>query len=91
MVIRDILCYLIAHPDAKDTVQGILCWWLAGALMGWEEAAVQEALDMLVARGWLTQRQVTSSHAVYGLSKEHVEEILAFLGELGNTAEGPGA
>jgi hypothetical protein len=89
MVIRDILCYLIAHPDAKDTAQGILRWWLSGDRLGWEEGAVQEALDMLVARGWLTQRQVTSSPTVYGLSKEHIEEILAFLGEFGNTAEGP--
>ena len=89
MVIRDILQHLITHPDAKDTMQGILQWWLPGGLMVWAEGEVQEALDMLVARGWLTQRQVTLTQKIYGLNKEHVEAIQEFLRTLGSATDEP--
>jgi hypothetical protein len=45
MVIRHILQYLIDHPDAKDTTQGILRWWLVGGIAAWDEAAEQGTLD----------------------------------------------
>jgi hypothetical protein len=90
MVIRHVLHYLLDHPDAKDTKQGILYWWLPGGMAAWEEEAVQEALDTLVARGWLTQRQTTPSQQLYGLNKEKLEEIKLFLRELESEAEGQG-
>jgi hypothetical protein len=89
MVIRHILHYLTKHPDAKDTIQGILRWWLPGGIVKWEEEAVQNALDALVARGWLTKRQTTSSQQLFGMNKEKLEEIELFLRELRNEAEGP--
>jgi hypothetical protein len=79
VVIRYILHYLIAHPDAKDTIQGILHWWLPGGIVAWEEAAVQDALNVLVARGWLTQRQTSPSRTLYGMDKEQLGEIQMFL------------
>jgi hypothetical protein len=48
-----------------------------------EETEVQEALDLLVARSWLTQRRTTPSRLLYGLNKEKLEEIRAFLREHG--------
>lgn len=81
MVIRHILHYLIEHPDAKDTLQGLHRWWLPRGIMEWEEEVVQSALDVLVARGWLTQRPITTSQTLYGLNKELLEAIKAFLRE----------
>jgi hypothetical protein len=54
------------------------------------EEAVQEALDALVARGWLTQRQTTRSQQLYGLKKEKLEEIKVYLRALEGEAEGQG-
>jgi hypothetical protein len=88
MVIRHVLHYLIDHPDAKDTIQGIIRWWLPGGIMTWEEAAVQEALDLLVARGWVTQRPTTPSRTIYGLNKAKLEEIERFLREPEGDTEG---
>ena len=90
MVVQDILQYLMAHPDAKDTLQGIFRWWLPGNWIERESREVQDALEVLVARGWLTQRQVTSSQIVYGLNKERMGAIQDFLRELGGTTEKPG-
>ena len=88
MVLRHILHYLIEHPDAKDTVQGIVRWWLPGGIVKWEEAAVQDALDVLVARAWLTQRRMATSQTLYGLNQEKIGEIEAFLRELERDADG---
>jgi hypothetical protein len=88
MVIRHILQYLIDHPDAKDTTQGILRWWLVGGIAAWDEAAVQGALDALVARGWLTHRQTTSSQQLYGIDREKLEEIKVFLRKREDEASG---
>jgi hypothetical protein len=81
MMIRHILQYLSAHPEAKDTLQGIIRWWLPGDLGAWEAGEVQEALDALVTRGWLTWRGITPSHSLYGMNREKLAEIERFLRE----------
>lgn len=89
MVIRHILHYLTVHPDAKDTVQGILRWWLPKDEGAWSKEEVQEALDILVARGWVTQRRTIPSRTLYGLNKKQLEEIKAFFREHASEADGP--
>jgi hypothetical protein len=76
----EILRYLIAHPDAKDTVDGIARWWIAppgddAPRRGWTRDVVQEAIDELVARGWVVRRETTPSHVVYGLDRQHLNAI----------------
>ena len=88
MVIQHVLQYLIDHPDAKDTMQGIVRWWLPGGIAAWEEEAVRDALDELVARGWLTQRQTTPSQQLYGLNKAKLKEIRVLLQERKSGADG---
>ena len=75
---RDILRYLTEHPDATDTVQGILQWWLheEWAEGGTEE--VQKILDLLVRRGWLTETEIPSPK-IYGINKTRLAEIRGFL------------
>jgi hypothetical protein len=86
-ILQYLLQYLIAHPDAKDTLQGILRWWFPGN-MDREETEVQEALDLLVARSWLTQRRTIPSRTLYGLNKKKLEEIKVFLREREREADG---
>ena len=87
MVMQDILRYLIKYPDAKDTIQGIVHWWLPRTPVERREIEVQKALEVLVARGWVTQRQITPFQQLYGLNKDKVEEINKFLGEFNNDTE----
>ena len=74
-VIAEILRYLVAHPDAKDTVDGIARWWIARPREAWRPDLVQDAIDDLVARGFVVRRETTPSHVVYGLDKQHLETI----------------
>ena len=47
----EILSYLRAHPQAADTVDGIVEWWLPRQRHDEAVDRVQHALDELVARG----------------------------------------
>jgi len=87
MVIQKILSYLLDHPDAKDTIQGILQWWLPQGGTAWRQEEVQEALDVLVTRGWLTHRHTPSCQMLYGMNTDKLEEIREFLRDLDGEAE----
>jgi hypothetical protein len=78
-LMRQILQYLKAHPDAKDTVGGILKWWLPGHPIEWKEEEVQEILDDFVSKGWLAKRALSLSQQLYCLKKEKLAEIERFL------------
>ena len=88
MLGRQILHYLSEHPDAKDTIQGILRWWLPSTPVELRHAEVQEALEFLVARGWVTKRRLTTSRELYGVNKEKLQEIKSFLHEHESGTEG---
>ncbi len=78
-VIREILHYCVHYPDAKDTPEGILKWWLAEGRGEWGKEDIQKALDMLTSKGWLLKRKTRQSEEIYGLNKEHLQEITDFL------------
>ena len=81
-LMQDILRYLIAHPQAKDTLEGIIAWWCPKSRIECGKAEVQEVLDQLVSRGWLMERESRPVQTIYGLNKERREEIELFLQRL---------
>jgi hypothetical protein len=76
---RELLIYCIEHPDAKDTVEGILSWWFQPGEARWRVDEVKTALDELTAQTWLTSRIIRQAEVIYGLSKDKVAEINKFL------------
>ncbi len=78
-VAQKILQYLIEHPDGKDTTKGILKYWLPKARMGREEEEIKEALSFLVSKGWMTEKKISDFEKIYGLNKEQLGEMEAFL------------
>ena len=79
IVAREILQYLIEHPNGKDTMEGILKYWIPKARVGREEEEIKEALDFLVSKGWMRERKASPFERIYGLNKELLEEMEAFL------------
>lgn len=61
----EILSYLRAHPQAFDTVEGIVEWWLPR--QRYEEAVdrVQQALDELVAQGLVEKTTLVDGTVLY--------------------------
>ena len=76
---RAILSYCLEHPDAKDTVAGILNWWFRAVSPPCRSAEVKQALDSLIAAGWLNSRKLSQSDEIYSVKKEKLAEIEIYL------------
>jgi hypothetical protein len=77
-VIRAVLHYVIKNPDAKDTIEGVRQWWLPEDYREQGQEQVEEILNFLVTKNWLTLR-MTSQQRIYGLNKTRLKEIKVFL------------
>jgi hypothetical protein len=81
-IIQGILQYLVEHPDAKDTSEGIYKWWLPDG-HGWGREEIQAVLDLLTSKRWLTKRGTVPSKEFYGMNKDRLPEIRSFLQKFG--------
>ncbi len=80
-LIEEILRYVVAHPRAKDTIDGIEKWWLPTSKKREGKRRIEEALNLLSAKGWLNARSSPQSETIYSLNENSLEEIKAFLTE----------
>jgi len=76
---KGILKYLIEHPLAKDTVEGIVQWWFPDLPQQATTDDVQTALDTLVKKGWVVVTKRSPGSVLYGLEESRLEEIREFL------------
>jgi hypothetical protein len=60
----DILGYLRAHPQASDSLEGIVSWWLPARFSAARDL-VQESLDRLVARELVERTRLADGTIVY--------------------------
>src|ERR1700756_3162056 len=68
-VADEILAYLIKHPQAQDTLEGITEWWLLEQRIRSAVAQVDGALRDLVANDLLVARQCADGRTYYGLNQ----------------------
>lgn len=54
-VARELLAYLADHPAAKDSLDGIVQWWLLERKIRQQVDLVSEVLDALVREGRLAE------------------------------------
>jgi hypothetical protein len=85
-VIRGILKYLVEHPDAKDTLEGIHKWWLPKGHSERGRDEVQKAVDLLTSKRWLIKRGTIPSKEIYGINRERLREIESFLQHAGTNS-----
>ena len=60
-----ILGYLVAHPEASDSIAGIHRWWLDAERGGFQESEVRVAVERLTRSGILQRRALPDGSAVY--------------------------
>jgi hypothetical protein len=64
-VTREIRRYLDAHPDAADTIDGVLQWWLSPESASASRETVHRALARLIASGDVKSRVLVDGAVVY--------------------------
>ena len=77
----EILRYLLAHRDARDTIEGIAQWWLPQSGQ-YKIADVAAALHGLANRNLIRVWESTSAKAVYGLGSADPHSLEAYLQSL---------
>ena len=78
-IARDILSYLANNPDALDTPEGIMEWWLSERTAKRSVVAVEEALTELVDRGLILKRMGQDARTYYKVNRRRLREISALL------------
>ena len=69
-IAEEILLYLQSHPDAADSLEGIVQWWLLRQryLRGLNQ--VQTALDSLMHQGLLEKTTNADGTIIYAAAKK---------------------
>jgi hypothetical protein len=75
----EILAYLLDHPDAQDTLEGVAEWWLLERKIRDHVEIVKEALDELVREGWVIQLESVDSRIHYRTNRSRYGEIRTLL------------
>ena len=75
----DILAYMAENPDAQDTLEGIVGWWLSEQEVKSNTALVGEALTELVNRGLILARRCKDARTYYKVNRRKLKEISALL------------
>src|SRR6478609_7343682 len=78
-LLHEILEYCVEHPDAKDTVDGIMNWWRRGGVAEEPVAERRSAIELLISRGWLTRPRASALGEIYGVNKAKLPEIREYL------------
>jgi hypothetical protein len=76
-IARESLEYLDAHPEAKDTLDGIVDWWLPHRRS--ERAAVERAVSLLLSRGVILETRRRGLPPYYHANRQAPLEVVARL------------
>jgi hypothetical protein len=77
---QTILNYLARHSQARDTLEGIVQWWLLEEKPRVVAARVKKALDELIRAGLVTCTRSASGQACYRLNRRKLSAMLNRLG-----------
>jgi hypothetical protein len=76
---QQVLGYLLRHPEAQDTVEGIAEWWLLERRVEQALANVTKVLSELVAKDYLMATKAEDGRLYYRLNRAKEREISAQL------------
>lgn len=72
---NQLLVYLTDNPDAQDTLEGIIEWWLVQQRIEYEMGRVKDALSWLVSSGFVIESKARDTRVFYRVNKGKIEEI----------------
>jgi hypothetical protein len=79
-----ILAYLFDNPDAGDTFDGIVEWWLLHQRIKFETRTVSEAVAKLVAEGLIVEQKGPDARVIYRVNRkaQNVHNIQTILSQI---------
>jgi len=83
----EVLAYLVQHPQAQDTMEGIAEWWLMEQRIRYAVADVEAALHELVGNDSLVASQCGDGRTYYRLNRAQEREIRRHLRKTEATQE----
>jgi hypothetical protein len=66
---RSVLAYLHSHPQAADTLRGIVNWWLPLQRYENSRQRIEKVLAALVAEGLLHRDRLPDGEVLYALNE----------------------
>jgi hypothetical protein len=78
-VAYEILRYLIDNPEAEDTLDGIVTWWLLERTIKQQTLSVREALAMLVADHLVIAQTGSDFQTYYKINRRQRKRIISLL------------
>ncbi|HEX8180446.1 MAG TPA: hypothetical protein VF525_12945 [Pyrinomonadaceae bacterium] len=76
---HDILTYLAENPEAQDTFEGIVEWWLLEQKIERQTLAVRQALEELAAQKLIIARRTKDLRTHYRINRRKAKDIRALL------------
>ena len=73
-----ILRYLLKHPEARDSIEGIAEWWVLLQRIEDEVDDVKRALDLLITEG-LVEVEEGGARRIYRLKIKNKEALARFI------------
>lgn len=78
-VASQILSYLAKNPDAEDTLEGIVEWWLWQQQIEIESRIVKQALAELIAQGLVKEVKGPDRRTFYRVNGTRIKEVQEIL------------
>ncbi len=70
---QEISHYLESHPEAADTLKGVVSWWLDRQRYEYSYHMVKQALDHLVAEGKVAKHVTVGGGILYSSARTSSE------------------
>jgi len=68
----EILDYLARHPEAQDTLDGILQWWVLDSCVKRGTLRIAETVAKLVEQGFLKEKRSSDGQTFYHVSPRYL-------------------
>ncbi len=78
-ITQEILAYLLEHPEAQDTLDGIVQWWLLDRKIRYQQKKVKEAIGDLVAKEIIIEQKKPGRESRYRVNRDKAQEIKEFI------------
>ena len=78
-IAEEVLDYMLRHPEAQDTVEGIAEWWLLERRVRRVVEEVKATLIKLVGKDFLVEKRSRDGRIHYKLNRDKAREIRRYL------------